>query len=234
MNDISTRIYAANVTELEKEALYSAAYQKVTNERRKKADSFRFQKDRRLSLGAELLLMQGLERLGMNLKQMLYHYGANGKPYLKGGQDVYFNLSHSEELVICAVSSKEIGCDVEKIFDINLDIAKRFFSTKEYKTIVNQGTEEARREMFFRIWTLKESFIKLIGLGMSLPMDSFCIQFDKDRISVSQELNQRAYYFQEFNLWQDYKCSVCGLDTQIGTGSGVSFEILNLSDILMK
>lgn len=232
MMDISTRIYAADVTELKDEGLYHAAYQKVTSERRKKTDSFRLQKDRKLSLGAELLLMYGLERLGMNLKEMSYDYGTNGKPYLTGGQDIYFNLSHSGEMVVCAISSHEIGCDVEKISDMNLEIAKRFFFTTEYEMIVNQKTEAARREMFFRLWTLKESFIKSIGIGVKLPMNSFCIYFDTDGISVKQELNDRTYHFQECNIWQNYKCSVCGLDMTIGTENGVPLEILRLSDIL--
>lgn len=232
MNDILTSVYVANVIALKNEVLYKAACQKVTNERRKKTESLRFPKDRRLSLGAELLLMQGLEQLEMNPEEMLYHYGANGKPYLAGGQEVYFNLSHSEEIVICAISSQEIGCDVEKISDINLKIAKRFFEKTEYEMLMNQKTAESRREMFFRLWTLKESFLKLTGLGMSIPMDSFCIHPGADGISVEQELSQRSYYFQEFNLGQNYKCSICGLDPKIGTKNGVLFEMLNFSDIL--
>lgn len=232
MDDISTTIYAADVTKLKKEALYRAAYEKVTNERRKKTDGFRFQKDRQLSLGAELLLMHGLERRGMNLEEMSYHYGINGKPYLSGGKDLYFNLSHSEEMVICAISSQEIGCDIEKISDINLKIADRFFSVTECEMIASQKTERLKREMFFRLWTLKESFIKSTGMGMRLPMNAFCIHFDSDGISVKQELNNRTYYLQEWNLCRDYKCSVCGLDWKIAVQKGISLEILDFSHIL--
>lgn len=232
MKNISTRIYAADVTVLNNEEWYRAAYRKVTNERRKKTDSYHFHKDRELSLGAELLLMLGLERLGMNPKEMRYHYGENGKPYLWGSQNVYFNLSHSEQIAICAISSQEIGCDVEKISYVNLELAKRFFFTTEYERIAAEKTVESRRDMFFRLWTLKESYIKMTGLGMSLPMNSFGIHFSAEGISVKQERNHKMCYFQEFNLRQNYKCSVCGLDSEIGTKNGVSFEMLNLSDIL--
>ena len=61
MRDIATKIYAANVTPLKDGALYNAAYYMATEERRKKTDRFRFERDRRLSVGAELLLMKGLE-----------------------------------------------------------------------------------------------------------------------------------------------------------------------------
>lgn len=231
--NIATKIYAADVTKLRKEHLYQAAYQKVTNERRIKIDRLRSRVDKQLSLGVELLLMQGLERLGMNLKEMIYHYGTNGKPYLTGGgQNVYFNVSHSGEIALCAISSQEIGCDVEKISDVNLKIAKRFFFPTEYNIIKEQKTPELRREMFFRLWTLKESYVKMTGLGMNLPMDSFCIYFDEAGISVKREPDHRVCYFQEYNPGQNYKCSVCGLDPRIETRNGVPFEMLDCCDIL--
>lgn len=232
MNNVSTKIYAANMEELKNESLYGAAYMKITNERRRKTDGFRLQKDRKLSVGAEILLMHGLEQMGININETAYKYGTNGKPYLAGRQDVYFNLSHSEDIVICAISSQEIGCDVEKISEINLGIARRFFSTEEYEIITAGKTEEEMRDIFFRLWTLKESFIKLTGRGLSLPMNSFCIHFDTDKISVKQKLDDRTYYFKEFNLQRDYKCSICGLDFGIGTNDKVKIEMLKLSDIL--
>lgn len=232
MNDISTIIYAANVSELKDEAMYKAAYHKVTDERRKKTDSLRLRKDRMLSLGAELLLLQGLKRFGLNLNEMIYHYGENGKPYLTGVHDVHFNLSHSDEIVICAISPWEIGCDVERLHDINVEIAKRFFCETEYDMINREKTAEKKQEMFFRLWTLKESFIKATGMGMSMPMKSFCINIGKDGISVKQDLNQKTYYFQEFNFLRDYKCSLCSETCESGIYKEIPFEILKLSHML--
>ena len=232
MSDISTKIYAANVTELRNEALYNLAYNKVTDERRKKTDSFRLKRDRQLSLGAELLLMQGLKEWGINPKEIKYYYGANGKPYLTGGQNIYFNLSHSEETVICAVSLCEIGCDIEKISDYKLQVAKKFFCEDEYEMIVSQTTKEARQNIFFRLWTLKESFIKLKGMGMSMPMNSFSIKLDTNEIIINQKFCDEKCYFQELDLRKDYKCAVCGFDKDIGIKGRVPSEILNIYDIL--
>lgn len=230
--NISTKIYAADVMKLKNEKLYQAAYQKVTDERRKKTDRMHFPEDRQLSLGVELLLLEGLKQLGVNLEEIGYRYGANGKPYLTGvGQNVHFSLSHSGRLALCAISSQEIGCDVEKISDVNLNIAKRFFFPTEYDMIEGQKSTELRREMFFRLWTLKESYIKMTGMGMSLPMDSFCIHFDQSGISINQKSNYEVCYFQEFELWQNYRCSVCGLDPKLGEKNNVTFEMLDLSDI---
>lgn len=229
-----TRIYAGHAAQLEDEALYRAAYRKISTERRKKTEGLRFQKDRLLSVGAELLLGQSLKRGGMDLKEMEYCYGAEGKPFLTGSHKVHFNLSHSGEIVVCAVSSQEIGCDIQKIMGTSLKVAERFFSTAEYEMILSQETEEARQEMFFRLWTLKESFIKSTGKGMRLPMDSFCMQMSGDRISVRQEFNDKTYYFQEFDAAVGYKCSVCGTDPGIGMKGEVPLEWINFSDILTE
>lgn len=232
MSGISTKIYAANVSELENEALYNAAYNRVTDERRKKTDSFRLKKDRQLSLGAELLLIEALKEWGINPKEIKYHYGANGKPYLTGRQDIYFNLSHSDEAVICAVSLWEVGCDIEKISHINLEVAKKFFCEAEYELIASRKTKESKQKMFFRLWTMKESFIKLTGIGMSMPMNSFSIKFHTDQILINQKSCDEKCYLQELDLWKDYKCAVCGFDKGIGIKGRVPFEILNLYAIL--
>ena len=175
---------------------------------------------------------------------MNYHYGANEKPYLKGKQDIYFNLSHSEDVAVCAISLWEVGCDIEKISDIPLNIAKKYFCESEYDLISSQKTQEAKQEMFFRLWTLKESYIKMTGMGMRKPMNSFRIKFGADGIEVKQKLGYQTCYFHEINfesdfeadfgthLWKNYKCSVCGFDKKIGTKGGVPLEILNFYDIL--
>ena len=231
MNTNFTKIYAADVTELNDRQLYLLAYQKVTKERQKKTDSFRFLNDRQCSLGAELLLQHGLKQLGRNTETIRYDYGDYGKPYLLDAPDIYFNISHSGELVLCAISSQEIGCDVEKVSDRNWKVAERFFTSAEYQMMLRQETEEARREMFFRLWTLKESFLKVTGWGMHLSMDSFCMFFEEDRAFVKQDFNQNTYYFQELDLREDYKCSVCGLDCELGIRS-FPWEMVHMTDIL--
>lgn len=219
MNKI--RVYAASVEELKDEALFLSRYQNVSMERRKKIDQFLFKKDKMLSLAAELLLEEALRRAGVHNWKI--HYGDNGKPYIDG---LYFNLSHSGEQVMCAVSEREVGCDVEKVTDIELEIAGRFFYGTEYDRIMEQTTVQGRCDMFFRLWTLKESFMKATGLGMKLPLDAFRIditekqeQWNKtagenileNRIRVRQQVNMENYYFKEYEFQDGYKYAACGL-----------------------
>lgn len=205
---MKNRIYIARTEELKNDALFGRLYSTVSPGRREKIDRMVFDKDKRLSLAAGLLLVKALRDMGTEDYSVVY--GKNGKPYLKD-KDIYFNLSHSEEAVMCAVSRCEIGCDTEKVTDIDLEIAKRFFYNKEYEMIISGRTDAERQDMFFRLWTLKESFMKATGLGMELPLDSFGIEITADGISVRQNIRKEKYYFKEYNLSDGYKYAVCSL-----------------------
>ena len=207
MAEIKPVLYAAAVAPLADRKLYAAAYAAVSPARQEKTDRFRFDKDKRLSLGAELLLRHALRSEGLGELPMAFDYGAQGKPHFQDG-DVFFNLSHSGEYVVCALAACEVGCDVEKITPIDLNIARRFFFHSEYDDIAAQTTETARNDLFFRYWTLKESFMKVTGLGMKLPLDAFEIVRGTE-ITVRQSVDERPYSFAEFDDLIGYKCALC-------------------------
>lgn len=91
-----------------------------------------------------------------------YCYGEKGKPYFKDSP-LSFSLSHSGELVLCAIADHEIGVDVQKVIDLDWEkLAKRFFSPMECDSL---GTD---RELFFRLWCRKEAYGKLTGEGAAI------------------------------------------------------------------
>lgn len=210
---LKTAVYIMNVGELSDEKLFSLAYNSVFDERKRKTDKYRFEKDKRLSLGGGLLLKYALSKAGYNICSPEFAYGENEKPYLKDS-DIYFSISHSEDYAICAVSDAEIGCDIEKIKDVDLKIAEKFFTPSEYESILKEPDENGRQDMFFRCWTLKESFMKATGLGMSLSLSDFEIVPQKN-ISVIQSVDSRKYYFTEYTQINGYKCSLCVADKDI-------------------
>ncbi|MGN0355088.1 MAG: 4'-phosphopantetheinyl transferase family protein, partial [Muricoprocola sp.] len=181
---MKTRIYTADISIFDDTSFYEKAWSEVTEKRREKAASIRNEKDRKLSVGVEWLLLDSLQKMGIDKKKITFCYGSNGKPYIEGKEKLYFNLSHSGEKMMCAVSDREIGCDIEKIKDCRMRVAEHFFCESEYEWIQKQKTEEEKREMFFRFWTLKESFMKATGLGMRLPLKNFEIQIREDGVSV--------------------------------------------------
>ena len=204
------KIYIARTEELKNDMLFGRLYNAASRTRREKTDNLIFRKDKMLSLAADALMRKALSDRGIS--DFALEYGKNGKPYIKD-KDIYFNLSHSENTVMCAVSDMEIGCDVEKVTDIDLEIAKRFFHCAEYEMLAGR-TDVEKRDMFFRLWTLKESFAKATGLGMSLPMNSFHIDIKNDKISVLQNVSQGKYYFKEYDFNDGYKYAVCGKSGQ--------------------
>lgn len=205
------KIYTADVRELDDPELFSRIYSRVSSDRKAKTDRMVFKKDKKLSLGAGALLEYVLSAHGVT--DLTFTTEHNKKPRLANEDGIKFNISHSGTKVICAVSDNDIGCDVEKITDIDMEIAKRFFFAEEYKALMKCADRAERNDLFFRYWTLKESFMKATGLGFRLSLDDFCILLDGDDISVRHTVDSRKYFFREFFLNDGYRYAVCSADS---------------------
>lgn len=211
------KIYISDTTKLSDEKTFQKYLSQMPKSRQQKIEKLRFSADKELSLLAGILLNYALSDNGIVLKDDDIIKGENGKPHLKNSE-LFFNLSHSGKIAMCAVSDKDIGCDVERIKDIDLKIAKRFFSDEEYAYILSLSDYEKQKDSFFRLWTLKESFMKITGHGLKLPLDEFSIDISKETVTVYQKLNINDYRFRELNLDNAYKFSVCYLgDSDIKT-----------------
>lgn len=173
----------------------------ISEYRLKKAKNYKNEDDRKLSILSSLLLDKALKKHDLSERDMKYTFNAYGKPYFANAEDLHFSISHSGEYAMVVLSDKEIGCDIQQIKDINLSIADRFFTAEERKYV--KCTEN-----FFRIWTLKESFIKAIGKGLALPLNSFTIKgLDSDKSYC--EYNRELYEFKEFDKMTGYCIAVC-------------------------
>ena len=206
---MANRLYMMNVDALNDDALWQAAYSRLSKARKDKADHFAFRKDRNLSLGAGLLLNYALCAYGLREEKMLYGAWKNRKPFFPNNPDIHFNLSHSGSMAICAVSEAEVGCDIEQFSDIGIEIAAHGFTKREYADIVSRASEAERTEQFFRYWSLKESYMKFTGLGMSLQPDSFEIQMDKTQMPALQGGAFEPVRFTEYRTIPGYACAVC-------------------------
>jgi len=209
MNLTGTKVYIASTKILEDNSIFEKYYEIVSEERKVKVNRLRFDKDKRLSLAAEILLKKALADYGISEYEIAY--GENGKPYLAGMTDVNFNLSHSEERVMCVISEKETGCDVEKVKNTDFKVAKHFCTETEYAMMQGKETKEEKEDIFFRLWTLKESFLKATGLGMKLSMKDFYFNIEEDEMTVYQKVNGEQYYFKEYDLKDGYKYAVCSM-----------------------
>ncbi|MDO5837071.1 MAG: 4'-phosphopantetheinyl transferase superfamily protein, partial [Methanobacterium sp.] len=179
----------------------------VSLDRIKKTARYIHQKDKKLSIGAELLLKYSLNQI--DIFNPVISHDSYGKPFLVNHPRVHFNLSHSEEYVACAVSDSPVGVDIERIHEIELDIARHYFFGSEYHYIQNSANKE---RAFFQFWVLKESYMKMTGLGFRLGLDEFFIDIqnrpqDKGtriRVKTSNENSGGAELADkqpEFGVW---------------------------------
>ena len=215
------KVYIASTKPLEDEEVFRHFYGTVSEKRRKKIDRYRYPKDKRLSLAAEVLLKKALEQNGIPAYEV--EQDENGKPYLCGNSSVKFNLSHSEERVMCVISNREVGCDVEKVRETDCKLAKRFFTDTECEWIDGAGEESGGSDVlsekgnrFFRLWTLKESFIKAVGLGMRLSLKEFSFHIEQGSVRIEQSVNQEQYFCKEYDLNDGYRYAACGMIPEFG------------------
>ncbi len=166
----------------------------VSEQRRKRVMDYHFDIDKKLSLYGELMIKMGVNIIKKSpIKDINFSYNSFGKPYLLA-EDIYFNLSHTRNYVLCAISTKtEVGVDVEKINMPPYEIMPRFYHKKEIDYVSSE--QENKETNFYNVWTKKEAYLKMIGTGLH------------DYMSQINSLNCpfRIKTYQE----EEYICSVC-------------------------
>jgi 4'-phosphopantetheinyl transferase len=143
-------------------------------------------------LVAHALLRVSLSRYAdVAPRDWTFRRSRHGRPEIsgpRGAPPLRFNLSHTDGFVACAVTKgRAVGVDVEdRSRSLRFtDVAKRFFAPVEADAL-DALPEEERRAGFFRLWTLKEAYIKALGLGLAMSLESFWFQFDANGVpSVS-------------------------------------------------
>lgn len=94
-----------------------------------------------------------------------------GKPFLKNYPQVHFNISHGKDMVVCGVGTSPLGVDVEAIRPVKRSMSRRVLTPGEQVFLEESeknGGENGWYRDFFRLWTLKESYVKAVGKGLSI------------------------------------------------------------------
>ena len=144
-----------------------SALKEISEQRREQALKFKYEQGQRLCVLAYQLLKQAL-REGYDITENpVFDYNEHGKPSIVGHPDIFFNLSHCKEAVACVVSDKPVGIDVESIREYKESLVNYTMNDEEIAQI---KLAEAPAAFFIRLWTMKESTMKLIGTGISNDM----------------------------------------------------------------
>jgi 4'-phosphopantetheinyl transferase len=173
-------------------ALFTAQEALMTLDEYARYRRFFFEHDRRVFVATRALVRTVLSRYAaLAPGQWRFLTGEHGKPRLAHpdmAPPIYFNLANTQGLVVCAVSvaHESIGVDVERIDRKTeiLDLADRFFSHSEVRALRALPSSERLRR-FVAIWTLKESYIKARGFGLTQPLHQFSFLLDQEEIGVA-------------------------------------------------
>ena len=214
------RVFYSDISALRDRSDQPQLWEFLCYARQQKIKQCKNEDDRLRAFGAGLLLEYGLRQYGYtqtipvespaaaemeqtgqtrSLQQIRFVYGKNGKPYLGTGQGerlpLMFNLSHSGMYVAAAFGTEDVGVDVELIRPGKQKIAQRFFAEDERKYLEKCWTDEA----FTGIWTRKEAYIKAVGTGIAMSLDSFS--------TMEEQVGE--YYLKTWNVKGDVWLSVC-------------------------
>jgi len=160
---------------------------KISKKRREKASHAIKESAVLLNIGAEIILSHALS-LPLPIE---YEKRENGKPFLKGQK--YFNISHSGDYVLCAVSDCEVGADIERTERMRENTFKRIFSPAEKECYEKE--HKGSKDYLCRVWTRKESILKMTGEGLRHDLREICTEKD-------------GYFVKSFDFG-DYIISVC-------------------------
>ena len=190
----------------------------VTDDKRSSIKRYHFYIDAQRSLLGDTLTRYAIcKEFNLLNNQLSFMVNKYGKPGLLNS-NIEYNISHAGQFVVCALNDKgPVGVDVELVKNSCLDLAKRFFTENEYRYLLSQLVEN-QSEYFCQLWTMKESYIKMVGKGLSIPLNSFNVL---DPASVGN------VYFRHFLRNKEIIGTVCSWNME-----PVYYEYCSYSDLL--
>lgn len=176
---------------------YEKWFALMTDEKKERINKMRFEDDKKRSVIGEMLAKKAISKIsGIPVENITLKTTETGKPYIENSV-IHFNISHCQDWVVCAIHSKPIGIDIEKIRPINLKIAKRFFTADEQNYVFSGIPKEEDFEKtsdydmlkrFFEVWTGKEAYLKYKGTGITDSLNTLSVN----------ENNLKTEYFDDY------------------------------------
>lgn len=219
------RVLFADVSPLADARLMERALTLLPPSRREKAQRCVRAEEKHLSVGASLLLLRAVRDAGIPAETFAdlppLSLGRHGKPFFPDLPGFCFSLSHAGHYAMCAASDTPVGCDLEAVRPFDVRVAKRFFSPEEYALTVSFPAAEGaspvsdpRAAAFCGIWTRKESFIKALGKGLTLPLPSFTVPAANGWQTVRQAADPGCWLTAPLDAPAGYAAAVCAREAR--------------------
>lgn len=204
-------VFAVNIIKQNKSFDFNKLMNFIAKDKQEKVRKF-INRENALQMLVADILIRGIvcKKLRIKNNNIVFEINDYGKPFLRGINDFQFNISHSGEWVLCAYDNTPIGIDIEKVvkpFDLN--IAKCFFPEEEYRDILEKNKEE-RDRYFFALWTVKESYFKAKGTGLSELMKSITFKIiNNENILMNPRFLSEEIYFRRYYFDMNYEMTIC-------------------------
>lgn len=208
------KIYIVDINSIRDRDVYEYWYEQMSIERKKKIDKYKPDQSKLLSLAAGIALKRAFEEA--EIKSFEIYENDHGKPYIKGEKDIFFNLSHSGDKAIIAISDMEVGIDIQEITHFEKGLIKRVFTEEEIEQV--SAAEGEKDAIYTALWTAKESIMKYYGKGLS--MDPLKIEI-RVKTSTDFETDGELKLFRK--EMEGYQITVCSY--------GADFSNISITDV---
>lgn len=201
---ISAHVLAIQIPNTIPDDKYSQLLKFISKEKQQDIKKYLNKKDQYASaLGEFIVLSYCFQNLNISHDKLKIKKNKFNKPYFIDIDNVYFNISHSGDWVVAIIDKKPVGIDIEKIEEIDYKLIANNFTDYEYFKLLNSNDP---LKMFYEVWTYKESYVKALGRGMMIPLNSFTL--GKNGSIIEDENSDLEYYITTQTFKIDYKLSI--------------------------
>ena len=217
-------------------------YYNILNEdERRQQNRFHSEKDRHQYLITRVAIRTILSEYVREIEpaEWIFNKNSYGKPYIDSMPsdilNLSFNISHTNQLIVIAITlERAIGVDVENMSRAEevSDIAEYFFSPIEKKQLFSLSSSKFLNR-FYDLWTLKEAYIKALGMGLSIPLDCFSFSFcHRGKINLSLEPQIKEHTNDEWRFWQVQPSGIYKVSIAMKSNCPVTKYSLSIRNII--
>lgn len=201
MDEKHVKVFYTDISKADATTLYDEMGLIFEQKRREKIDRCQNEIEKRRQIVTGALLEKVLFSFGIRDSQFVY-LGAD-KPYLKGHKNFFFNISHSKDYVVMAVSGQDIGCDIQERKKIKENVFDRITSVREREYLSSMAFD-----LTF-VWAVKESYSKYLGEGLAKSFRDISFVKNSDDYYAVYDKGKLSAYGKRINLLKDYELFVC-------------------------